>query len=107
MTLAMASTGFAIVDTAAMCLGITGVAMVFGAFAAVTAQLWRQARTASGAAMATLAVAALVRGAGDVIDNSGSVLSWFSPIAWAHSRCGRSPTCAGGRSVCWSSWPSR
>ncbi|MBP2450748.1 ABC transporter permease [Mycolicibacterium lutetiense] len=83
MTLAMASTGFALVDTAAMSLGITGVAMVFGAVAAVTAQLWRQSRTASGAAMATLAVAALVRGAGDVIDNSGSVLSWFSPIAWA------------------------
>ncbi|WP_109770201.1 ABC transporter permease [Mycolicibacterium fortuitum] len=82
MTLAMASTGFAVVDTAAMCLGITGVATVFGAVAAVTAQIWRQARTASGAAMATLAVAALVRGAGDVIDNSGSALSWLSPIAW-------------------------
>jgi polyether ionophore transport system permease protein len=83
MTLAMASTGFAVVDTAAMCLGITGVAMVFGAVAAVTAQLWRQARTATGAAMALLALAVLVRGIGDVINNSGSVLSWFSPIAWA------------------------
>ena len=83
MTLAMASTGFAIVDTAAMCLGITGVAMVFGAVAAVTAQLWRQSRTATGAAMAALALAALVRGIGDVINNSGSALSWFSPIAWA------------------------
>ena len=83
MTLAMASTGFRIVDTAAMCLGITGVAMVFGAVAAVTAQLWRQARTATGAAMAALAVAVLVRGIGDVINNSGSALSWFSPIAWA------------------------
>ncbi|MBP1816609.1 ABC transporter [Mycobacterium sp. OAE908] len=83
MTVAMASTGFAFADTAAMCLGITGVAMVFGAVAAVTAQLWRQARTATGAAMAVLAVAALVRGIGDVIDNSGSALSWFSPIAWA------------------------
>ncbi|AGB25083.1 putative exporter of polyketide antibiotics [Mycobacterium sp. JS623] len=83
MTLAMASTGFAFVDTAAMSLGITGVAMVFGAVAAVTAQLWRQARTATGAAMAALALAALVRGIGDVIDNSGSALSWFSPIAWA------------------------
>ncbi|CQD18114.1 ABC transporter [Mycolicibacterium conceptionense] len=51
MTLAMAATGFAVLDTAAMCLGITGVAMVFGAVAAVTAQLWRQARTASGAAL--------------------------------------------------------
>lgn len=83
MTLAMSSIGFSIVDAAAMCLGITGVAMVFGALAAVTAQLWRQARTASGAAMAALALAALVRGIGDVINNSGSALSWFSPIAWA------------------------
>jgi ABC-2 type transport system permease protein len=83
MTVAMSATGFDFVDTAAMCLGVTGVAMVFGAVAAVTAQLWRQARTATGAAMATLAVAALVRGVGDVITNSGSALSWFSPIAWA------------------------
>lgn len=30
-----------------------------------------------------LGVAALIRGVGDVIDNSGSILSWFSPIAWA------------------------
>ena len=83
MTLAMASTGFSFVNTAAMCLGITGAAMVFGAVAAVTAQLWRQSRTATGAAMAVLALAAFVRGIGDVINNSGSVLSWFSPIAWA------------------------
>ena len=83
MTAAMAATGFGVVDTAAMCLGVTGVSMVFGAVAAVTAQLWRQGRAATGAAMAALALAALVRGVGDVIDNSGSVLSWFSPIAWA------------------------
>ena len=83
MTLALAATGFRIVDSAAMCLGVTGVAMLFGAVAAVTAQLWRQARTASGAAMATLALAALVRGVGDVISHSGSTLSWCSPIAWA------------------------
>ncbi|PRC54617.1 ABC transporter, partial [Mycobacterium sp. ITM-2017-0098] len=51
--------------------------------AAVTAQMWRVARGATGAAMATLALAALVRGVGDVIDNSGSALSWLSPIAWA------------------------
>ena len=83
MTVALAATGLPVVDCAAMCLGITGVSMVFGAFAAVTAQLWRQARTASGAAMAVLAAVALIRGIGDVIDNSGSALSWFSPIAWA------------------------
>lgn len=83
MTIAMASVGFAITDTAAMCVGVTSVAMLFGAFAAVAAQLWRQARTATGASLAALGAAVLVRGAGDVIDNSGSALSWFSPIAWA------------------------
>ena len=87
-----------------MCVGITAVAMVFGALAAVTAQLWRQARTATGAAMAALAAAVLVRGAGDVIDNSGSVLSWFSPIAWA-SRCAPSSRCGGGRWPCCWRWP--
>ncbi len=83
MTVAMASTGFGVLDTAGMCLGVTGVSMVFGAVAAVTAQLWRQARAATGAAMGVLALATLVRGVGDVMNNSGSALSWFSPIAWA------------------------
>jgi ABC-2 type transport system permease protein len=83
MTLGLVATGFGVADSAAMCLGITGVSMVFGAVAAVTAQLWRQARTATGAAMGVLATAAVVRGIGDVIDNAGSALSWFSPVAWA------------------------
>jgi ABC-2 type transport system permease protein len=83
MTLALAATGFDLIDCAGMCLGITGTAMVFGAVAAVTVQLWRQARTATGAAMGVLAAAALVRGVGDIINHSGSTLSWLSPIAWA------------------------
>lgn len=83
MTAAMAAAGFGVVDTAGISLGVTAVAVVFGAVAAVTAQLWRQTRAATGAAMGVLALAALVRGVGDVIDNSGSALSWFSPIAWA------------------------
>jgi ABC-2 type transport system permease protein len=83
MTLALAATGYDLVDCAGMCLGITGAAMVFGAVAAVTVQLWRQARTATGAAMGVLAAAVLVRGVGDIIDHSGSALSWASPIAWA------------------------
>lgn len=97
MTAAMAATGFAVVDTAAMSLGVTAVATVFGAVSAVTAQLWRQARTATAAAMAGLAVAVLVRGTGDVIDHSGSALSWFSP-SHGPSRCEPSWRCGGGRS---------
>lgn len=83
MTAAMAAAGFGVADSAAMCLGVTAVATVFGAVAAVTAQMWRVGRAATGAAMAALALAALVRGIGDVIEPSGSALSWFSPIAWA------------------------
>ncbi|MBV8965288.1 MAG: ABC transporter, partial [Mycobacteriaceae bacterium] len=83
MTLALAATGFDLIDCAGMCLGITGVAMVFGAVAAVTAQLWRQARSATGAALGAFAAAVLVRGVGDVIKHSGSAVSWLSPIAWA------------------------
>lgn len=83
MTAAMTAAGFGVADSLAMCLGVTAVAMLFGAVAAVSAQLWRQARAATAAAMGVLAVAVLVRGIGDVIDNSGSALSWFSPIAWA------------------------
>ena len=83
MTAALVGNGFGVIDSAALSLGITGTATVFGALAAVTAQLWRQARTATGGAMGILALAVLIRGVGDVIDNSGSVLSWFSPIAWA------------------------
>lgn len=52
MTLAMTVSGFAPADSAAMCFGVSGVAMVFGALAALTAQMWRQARAATGAAMA-------------------------------------------------------
>ncbi|ADT98296.1 ABC transporter permease [Mycolicibacterium gilvum] len=83
MTAAMVASGFGVADSLGMCAGVTAVAMVFAAAAAVTAQMWRTARAATGTAMAALAAAALIRGIGDVIDHSGSALSWFSPIAWA------------------------
>src|SRR4051812_22958372 len=51
MTAAMAATGFGVVDTAAMCLGITGVSMVFGAVVAVAAPLLREGGGAARAAV--------------------------------------------------------
>ncbi|AMO07132.1 MULTISPECIES: ABC transporter permease [Mycobacteriaceae] len=83
MTAALILGGFDVADSAAFSLGICVTAMVFGALAAVTAQLLRQSRTATGAAMGGLALAALIRGIGDVIEHSGSAVSWLSPIAWA------------------------
>jgi hypothetical protein len=41
------------------------------------------ARAASGSALAVLALAAVVRGVGDMLHEHGSLLSWWSPIAWA------------------------
>lgn len=69
-------------DSVAYGLGTGLLGLLFGAVAALTSQLTEHARTASGSAMAVLAVTAIVRGFGDVINPTGSWLSWFSPIAW-------------------------
>ncbi|MBA0049165.1 ABC transporter [Mycobacterium sp. NPDC050853] len=83
MTVALSAAGFDFADSLGISLGITGASMVFAGVAAVTSQLWRTSRAASGVAMAALAAAVVVRGLGDIIDNKGSALSWFSPLAWA------------------------
>lgn len=80
---ALVGTGMAPASSLALALGCVLTGLVFAAVAAVTAQLTEHARGATGMAMAALAVAFLVRGVGDVIDNQGSWLSWFSPFAWA------------------------
>jgi ABC-2 type transport system permease protein len=79
----LAGSGLAVVDSLAMAAGIGLTALLFGAVAAVTAQVSEHARAASGWALAALAAAALVRGVGDLLETHGSTLSWFSPIAWA------------------------
>ena len=104
MTVAMAATGFGVVDTAAMCLGVTGVSMVFGAVAAVTAQLWRATRAATGRRWSARACRTGARRRRRH-RHSGSALSWFPP-SHGHSRCAPSSTCGGGRSRCSSPSPS-
>ncbi len=83
ITAGLAGAGLAAVDAAALAVGFALTGAVFGAVAAVTAQLFVQARAASGSALAVLGAAVLVRGVGDVLHHSGSPLSWLSPIAWA------------------------
>jgi ABC-2 type transport system permease protein len=82
---AAALAGFGLEAASSLALGagtaLTG--LVFAGVAAVAAQLTEHARGAVGMAMAVLAAAFLVRGIGDVINNQGSWLSWFSPFAWA------------------------
>jgi ABC-2 type transport system permease protein len=83
ITTGLVGSGLVALDSLAMALGIGLTGLLFGAVAAVTAQLSEHARAASGWALAGLAAAAVVRGLGDVLREHGSPLSWFSPIAWA------------------------
>ena len=102
MTLAMAATGFAVVDTAAMCLGVTGVSMVFGAVAAVTAQLWRQARTGDGGSDGHAAHWPRWCAESATSSTIPAAPCPGSPPLPGPSRCVRSSICGGGRSPCWS-----
>lgn len=80
--LALVLYGLPIADSSAFGLGTGLLGLFFGAVAAFTAQLAEHARTVSGMAMGALGIAAIIRGFGDVIEPTGSWLSWFSPIAW-------------------------
>ncbi|MEX5298027.1 polyketide antibiotic transporter [Kocuria sp. CPCC 205292] len=83
ITAGLFAAGLGGADAVAWGLATALTGLVFGSVAAVTAQLTEHARAASGAAMAVLGAAFLVRGIGDVIEPTGSWLSWFSPVAWA------------------------
>jgi ABC-2 type transport system permease protein len=83
VTAGLVAAGLGGADAVAWGVATALTGLVFGAVAAVTAQLTEHARTASGTAMAVLGAAFLVRGVGDVIEPRGSWLSWFSPLAWA------------------------
>jgi ABC-2 type transport system permease protein len=76
--------GTAVAGSIAMGAGIAAAGIAFAGIAAICAQLTEGARSAIGAAMATLAVAFVLRAAGDSSSQGGlSWLSWLSPIGWA------------------------
>jgi ABC-2 type transport system permease protein len=83
VTAGLVGSGLTAPDALALAAGIGLSGLVFGTVAAVTAQVFASARAASGTAMAVLGAAVLVRGVGDVLQEHGSALSWFSPLAWA------------------------
>ncbi|QGH68652.1 ABC transporter permease [Pseudactinotalea sp. HY158] len=82
-TMVAVGTGLSAADAFAMMLGCAASALVFGAAALVASQVSVHARTASGLSLAVVAGAFVVRAAGDIRQPGGSLLSWFSPIAWA------------------------
>jgi len=68
----------------AFALALAGSGLVFGAVAAVSAQLSASARTARGTAFAVLATAFTLRAVGDAASPTGShPMSWVSPLGWS------------------------
>jgi ABC-2 type transport system permease protein len=63
---------------------VGAVGLVFAAIAALTVQITEFSRTATGIAGAALGAAWAIRAAGDMIEDYGSPLSWFSPLAWSN-----------------------
>jgi ABC-2 type transport system permease protein len=65
-------------------LALASIGIVFAAVTAVTVQVSQVARGAGGLAGVGLALAYLLRAAGDMsATEGGGVLSWLSPIGWA------------------------
>jgi ABC-2 type transport system permease protein len=65
-------------------LGAAGCGLVFGAIAAIAAQVSGTARGARGVAITLLGVAFLCRGVGDSGTSHGFAwLTWLSPMGWA------------------------
>lgn len=79
---AITANGLAAADSLAVALGVGLVGLVFGAVAAVTAQLTEHARSTAGLAGLTLGLAYVLRAVGDAQQRGGSALSWASPIGW-------------------------
>ncbi len=81
--LALIATGLPAAGSCAFAAGWVGSGLVFAGAAAVFAQLSTSARSARGLTATTLAVAYVVRAAGDTSAPGARWTSWLSPIGWA------------------------
>jgi ABC-2 type transport system permease protein len=81
VTVPLAAAGLPVAGSVTLGLGVAAAGCVFGAVAAVTAQLTQTGRAANGLAATVLATAYVLRGIGD--SNGPEWLSWVSPLGWA------------------------
>jgi ABC-2 type transport system permease protein len=79
----MAAHGFDSGDGLLFGASVGAAGLVFAGITAITVQVTEYSRAASGLAGAALGVAYVIRAAGDMLEEGGSLLSWFSPIAWS------------------------
>ncbi len=84
VALALAFDGLAGLESLGFGLALAAVGAMFAAVTAVTAQLAGSSRGTTGIAIAVLALAYLLRAAGDAADPGSWLarLSWASPIGW-------------------------
>ncbi|OSM42202.1 ABC transporter permease [Nesterenkonia sp. PF2B19] len=75
--------GYDAAGTALVAAGGFSVGLFFMGAAAVAAQLSQSSRGASAMAGGLLGLAYLIRMGGDMVEQGGSALSWFSPLAWS------------------------
>jgi ABC-2 type transport system permease protein len=80
----MAAKDFGGADGLLFGASVGAVGLVFAGITALTVQVTEYARAATGMAGAVLGAAWAVRAAGDMMDDYGSTLSWFSPLAWSN-----------------------
>ncbi|MET3805431.1 ABC-2 type transport system permease protein [Nakamurella sp. UYEF19] len=80
---ALGAIGSGLPTAGALALGacLAGPGLVFGAVAAVGAQIFENARTATASALVALATAFAVRAAADLWSGAGW-LRWLSPLGW-------------------------
>jgi ABC-2 type transport system permease protein len=82
--LGLVAVGLPLTGAVALGLAVAASGWVFGAAAAVSAQLVESARAANGIAAAALGAAYLLRAVGDTAgDGALGSLSWLSPLGWA------------------------
>jgi ABC-2 type transport system permease protein len=80
----MAAGGFDGADGLLFGASVGAIGLVFAALTAVTVQVTEFSRSATAMTGAMLGAAWVVRVAGDMIQDYGSPLSWFSPLAWSN-----------------------
>lgn len=62
---------------------VGALGLVFAGITTITVQVTEYSRAASGLAGVALGAAYLLRAVGDSLQQHGSLLSWFSPLAWS------------------------
>lgn len=83
VVIALVGNDLPVADSVALGVSCLLTGFLFGAVAAVTAQLAPSARGASALALGVVGSAFAVRAVGDVLEPAtGSWLSWLSPLAW-------------------------